>query len=99
MDRNEEVCVQLNACIVQQHHIEVRLSSCLFLDRLFRSIEVCFLVSSEDQEQNAHWVCGNDDCGFPSEKKACCFVFRETQNIWLIHVSPLVCFVNVCQIL
>ncbi len=84
-----EVCVQFNACIVQQHHVEVRLSSRLFLDRHSRSTEVCFLVSSEDQEQNVHWVCGNDDCGLPS----CCFVFRQTQNIWLIFVSPLVCFV------
>ncbi len=89
-----ELCVQFNACIVQQHHVEVRLSSRLFLDRHSRTTEVCFLVSSEDQEQNAHWVCGNDDCGFPT----CFFVFRQTQNIWLIHVSTGM-FCNLCPIL
>jgi len=46
-----EVWVQLNACIVQQHHVEVRLSSHLFLDRHSRSTEVCFLVANKNEEQ------------------------------------------------
>ncbi len=79
-----ELCVQFNACIVQQHHVEVRLSSRLFLDRHSRTTEVCFLVSSEDQEQNAHWVCGNDDCGFPT-----CFfcVLANPEYLANPHVS------------